>query len=431
MPEELRPGDRGLHVGLAVAPRRVVAVTVRRTIRGARPARILRRDLDGESGADGWPALSEALADLRDVVSEGGRPLVCHVAVLPPLARTKVVRLPAAGREELRRLAAREADRHFLEAPEDPVADAAPLGRWLPPRGATRCVTACSDAETIGALLSAVRSAGGSAGLVAPGAWALAEGAAALRPGLRRGEHRLRIDAPGGGREVRLRDGRLAGVQPVADAGRDEADARRAEVDAGRDEADLDPPALAAFGALTAPEDGPVLLPGEAWTAWRRRGRTRTLVAAAVGLLLLGVAALLHLWGLDREIRSVETARAEHSEAVERAAATRAAALRLRELVAVTDSVRPRGPSWTRVLAEVGDRLPPSAYLEALEAGDGTVRITGRARSPSGLVPRLEDSPVVAAARLESSTRSRDRRGGQTFRIVLTLVGGTGSGDGP
>jgi hypothetical protein len=105
------PGDRGLRVGLAVAPGRVVAVTARRTIRRHRPARILRRELDGEPGADGWPALAEALEDLREVAAgtegRGPPPLLCHVTVLPPLARTKVVRLPAAARRALRRLAAR------------------------------------------------------------------------------------------------------------------------------------------------------------------------------------------------------------------------------------------------------------------------------------------------------------------------------------
>lgn len=423
------PGDRGLHVGLAVAPRRVVAVTIRRTLRGRRPDRVLRRELDGGPGADGWPALTGALAELREAVSEEGRPLVCHVALLSPLARAKVARLPSAGRQELRRLAAREVDRHFLSPPGDPVADAAPLDRWSPTRGALPCVTACADAEAIDALLAAVRSAGGEPGLVAPAAWTLAEGAAALRPDLRRGEHRLRLDAPDGAREVLLRDGRLAGVRPAGSPGG--TDAGPIESAGSPEEGDLDPAALAAFGVLVAPEDGPALLPGEVWSSWRRRGRARTFAAAALGLLLLGAAAWLHLWGLDREIRAVEAARAERAEAVERATATREAALRLRELVTATDSVRPRGPAWTRVLAEVGGRLPGSAYLETLEVGDGSVGLAGRARSPSGLVPRLEDSPVVAAARLKSSTRSRDRRGGQTFRIVLTLAGGSGSGDGP
>lgn len=434
-------GNRRIRVGLALGPRRVVAVTVRRTLRGLRPDRVHRRSLERRPGADGWPELEEALAGLREALSEDGRrPPRLHLALLPPLSRTKVVTMPSAGREALRRLAGREAARHFLDPPAEPVADAAPVARSPLARGARTCVTCCADESVVRTLLAAVGEAGAETGLVAPAAWSLAEGAVALDPGNRRGERRLRLEGPGGRREVVLEDGVLTGVRPGpppgsdtvepqdGDAGGDAPAGDRHGRDGGAALDALDAPALAAFGALVAPEDGPALLPEDGWRAWRRRGRVRAWLVTATAVLLAATGALLHLWGLDREIRAVEERRSALSEPAERTSATREAALRLREVVSTVDSVRPRGPGWVRILSEVADRLPASAHLEALEGTDRGVRIAGSARSPSALVPRLEGSPVVESARLESATRASGRRGGESFRIVLTLARPPGSG---
>ncbi len=413
-----------------------VVVAGRRLGRGLVPREVRRRPLSAGPEGDRWPELRDALSELRTGLGLDGdaRPEI-HVALLPTLALTRVVDLPTADREALRKLARREADRHFLSVPDDPVADAWSLERR---RGEpSPCVLACAGGSTARAVAGAVASAGFRPGLTTAGAWTAAEAATVLDEELRDGRIRLRLGADGDASDLTLEEGRLAAVRPgtrgagaVADGA--EAGERGRTVDEAHPLAGLDAPALAAFGALVAPEEGPSLAPPEPRAAWRRRRRARAGLMAGAAAAVLIAAGWLHLWGLDRELAAVEARRAAVAGAVEEAEAARSAALRLEELLGGIAALPRPGPAWSRVVAEVGRRMPASAHLRVLDAGaeDG-VRLAGTARSPSALVPRLEASPLFRDVTLASVSRSAGGSGdGDAFEITLRLSGGGARGAG-
>ncbi len=417
----------------ALSPGELTVVVGRGGPGATRPGEVRRRPLGAGPGAEGWPELAGALEELRaELALEADRRPELHLALLPPLARARVVELPAADREALRTLAHREADRHFLSVPADRLADAWPMERSR--HGPLPCVLACADAETVRAAVAALEEAGFRPGLAGPSAWTAAEGAVALDGELAGGSVLLRLRDDESDIELALEDGRLAGVRPRAagaDDGRDEPGTTRRTVDDAHPLAGLDAPGIAAFGALVAPEAGPSLLPPEARAGWRRRRRARAGLLAAAAALLLAAAGWTHLWGLDRELAAVEGRRAAVAEEVEETRAARDAALRLADLLeGVAAAPRP-GPAWSRVVAEVGRRLPASSYLRVLDAGgDGDVRLAGNARSPSALVPRLEASPLFADVTLASVTRSSRADGdGDAFEITLRLTTGAADAD--
>lgn len=448
MPEGLTPRlgarARGGEVGLAVGPDRLVAVTVERGLAGPRPDRVYRRSLEAGPGEDGWPELARALSELRAEIDGGEGPARrAHVALLPPLARTKALELPAAGRGELRRLVARELDRHFVRVPDDPVADAVVVGSGGD--GPAPSVAACAERSTVEAVLGAVDAAGFGAGLVAPGVSAAAEGARSLDRGLRSGAAVLELAPDGWRRELRLEDGRLRAVTAgaaVAGADRDDGaddspgapdavgpDARRVVVGEEEDEdggGGLPPEGLAAFGALVQPEDGLQLLPDTARERWTRRLRTRAMGLGAAAVALLVVAGGVHLWGLEREIDAVEAARSALEGPVSRASTTREAADRMSGLLASLERLRPDRPAWASVVAEIARALPASAHLEELSVTDRGLVLSGSARSPSALIGRLEDAPRLEGATLENVSRSGDGDGPDAFRIVVELRGEAG-----
>lgn len=420
-------------LGLAVAPGELVAVSVQRGLTGPSPDRVFRRPLDAAPDEGGWPALASALRELRGRLEAGDEARVrAHLALLPPLGRAKVVRLPAARREALRRLATREADRHFLPAPREPVGDAVPLERKSD--GPVRSLVTCAEKPVVDAVLAALEAADVQAGLATPAAWSVAEGVRALAPGRAEGETTLEIRGDTWRQDLRLEDGDFVSVaaapagvdeEAVAPApgGGDEETRSRAtlRLDGRGDELQgLGPEAVAAFGALVQPEDGPLLLHGDARDRWRRRGRVRAgaLSAAAVGLL--AVAGLVHLRGLDRELEAVARARAAIADPVAEASTARDAAERMGDLLGSLRDLRPDGASWSEVVAELARTLPSSAHLDRLSVTDRGLVLSGSARSPSSLVPRLEDSPLLEGVSLESVSRSGGQ-GPDAFQIVLRL----------
>ena len=412
-------------LGLALSPDGAVAVEASPGLRRLRPVRTLTRELAAGPGPDGWPELARALDALRDDIGRPTGEAELHVALLPPISRTKCLRLPAADREKLRTLLAREAGRHFLGAPETPVADVTDAAARPWNREEEDRVAVCADREAVEAALQAIRDAGFRPGLVVAGAPALVAAATALEPDLRGGDVRLTVEVPPWEEELALEGGRLAAVRPLPrnDDGTRAAGAEGARRlgEPGATPGGLGPRALAAFGALLVPEDGPSLLFGEDRSRWRGRLRRRALTLAAAAAALLAVSAGLHLWGVERELEAVAEERRAIADRVRRTADARDALLEIRRLVASVRRAAARGPRWTEVLASVAGALPPSAYLESVRAEEGKIRLSGVARSPSSLVPRLQGLPLLEEVSAPSAGRARgDAR---SFEVGVTLAG--------
>lgn len=435
-------------IGIAVSRGRLVAVTARRTLRGLRPAAVHACDLEagpdsaGDGGAERkrrsepaepFPGLSAALAQLASRLEEGAR---LEVALLPPLARTKVIPLPPARRPDLRRLLARDASRHFLAASrEQVVVDAAPPGRGSPRGRDGRSATvpaAVAETRAVEAILAAARSAGFDVGEVAPAETAALAGARTLHPELTRGRVRLTLRDPAWPVDLVCRDGSLLAVEPretrLAPGGPAGGEGpggpggdgeRRVDPADVPSLADLEPAALAAFGALVRARGGLSLLPDGERRARRRAGRSVALRLASAAALLLVAAAGLELWGVRREVAAVQSRRDALAPQVEEAMAERDAA---RELSSILEAVRTATsdrPDRTGTVAALARALPRSAYLRSLELGRAGGRLTGTARSASALVPALENAGGIHDVALTSTRRAATGSDGQAFEITF------------
>lgn len=411
----------GAKLGLALSPRRAVAVEGGRGLRRRRPRRIRSRDLAAGPGEDGWPELVRALGELCEDLGREEGEVELHLALLPPLGRAKCLRLPPVGRGKLGTLVRQEAGRHFLGVPEQPVTDVAPVsGRR--PGAPSRCLAVCADRAHVETVLAAVREAGFRPGLVVAGAPAVAEAATTLEPGLRRGDVRLRVEAAEWAEEVELAGGRIRSVRPLPPAGDGpaaSAEGTRRLGEAADTPGGLGPRALAALGALLVPEDGPSLLVGEDRGRWRSRLRRRAGALATAAAALLAAAAGLHLWGVERDLHAVARERAALADRVRQTAAARDAALELRELVAALHRLQPQGPAWSEVFASLATALPRSAYLEAFRTREEGIRLSGVARSPPALVPRLEEAPFLKGVTPPTAGRSTGE--GQTFELGFSV----------
>jgi len=441
-------------IGIAVSPGRLVAVTARRTLRGLRPAAVHVCDLPAgpEPAADAGetahrpppqagplPGLAAALAELASRLEEGAR---LEIALLPPLARTKVIPLPPARRPDLRRLLARDASRHFLAAAREPVVvDAVPPGRRAargrdgepPPVPA-----AVAGTRVVEAVLAAARDAGFEVGRVAPAEAVALAGARTLCPELTEGRVRLSLRDPAWPVDLVCRDGSLLAVEPrepgrargtpgggegpAGPGGEGERRVDPADVPAL---ADLEPAALAAFGALVGARDGLSLLPDRERRERRRAGRSLSLRLASAAALLLVAAAGLELWGVRREIAAVQRRQQALAPQVEKAMAERDAARNLASILTAVRTVTSGRPDRTGTVAALARALPRSAYLRSLELGRTGGRLTGSARSASALVPALEDAPGIHDVALTSTRRGATASDGQAFEITFH----TGSGE--
>lgn len=420
-PRHLFPGLGRARAGVAVGPSDVTAVLPRRGLGLTRPGRVLRRSLPRGPGDDGegWPELTAAFRDLRTRLESDAESPRLDVSLRPPLARVRAVRLPPARRSELRRLLRREISRHFLEVPPDPTIDAAPSARGTE----APCVALCAPAGTVAAVAGSAEDAGWTVGLMTGSDWAAAEAVARLERSARRGGTTVALEGPDRRALVEMDGGRFAGVRPGSRPVEEESDpppSFRAGPDGGGPSG-LSSGALAALGAMVAPDEGPTVAPPETRAAERRRRRVRAAVLGGTAVALGGLAATVHLWGLDRETDALRSVRSESADRVSRLTAAREAADVLGDVVGSLADVAGRRSEWAALVADLGDRLPSSARLESVSTTDEGLAVTGRARSPSALVPALEASPRVREAAIAGVTRTEepDTDG---FRLELTLA---------
>src|SRR5690606_8536928 len=155
-PTPVRRDRRRVRLGVALESEALTAVVVRRTLTGARPARIYNRSIEPPGQGSAWPALTDALGELREFV--GGREATLHVALLRPLSHVKTLHLPPLRSRQLQMLLEQNAARFF------PVRAGAAYNAHLrarrEQRAHSRAFAAVAEAALVEAVVAAAEQAG-------------------------------------------------------------------------------------------------------------------------------------------------------------------------------------------------------------------------------------------------------------------------------
>ena len=165
--------------------------------------------------------------------------------------------------------------------------------------------------------------------------------------------------------------------------------------------------------------DGPFVL-RYALARERRAGLGWGLAAAS--LVLSVAAAVAHLHNRDEELARLESAlaavrqdAAEAPELAERIEQVRVANFTVHDR-------RTARPPLVEVLEDLSIRLPDDTYLQRFEVTHAEVRLFGVSAAASNLIRLLEESPLLADVRFESSVTRDVATGKERFSITARLV---------
>ena len=429
------PLRRTPHVGIALAPDRLVAV-----LPGCALAAPWTRPLTPAGDpAVTWNDLAAALGALRAASALTPLAGTLHVALLPPLGQLRRVERPGLSLAEARQVLRREPSRHF------PLpADVAPIELEMEGEG-WRDVSPFTVFAAPRALVEEIHAAARASGwrvaeiIPAEAAWAAA--ASALLPRANGAgcamvvcaDDRVEVLRVQGDRVVTIR--RLAasiadlGSRVRALAGRgDGADAARPSVAvigdspvadqmravlASPDVLDLSrtgdgaiyrsPAMLAARFAPRAA--GPALLAEADRLALHRQAARATKLRFAAAAVMLLAAGALQLWGDARERARIATERARLRTPVAEAIATRDSLTEAAGHLAVLHSAVASAPRWSALIASLSAALPDDAYLISLRAGNDTLRLEGSAARASAVFDALARVRGVRMVRPEGPIR--------------------------
>lgn len=368
------------------------------------------RSLAPWAGAGPWTELCAALRELRAELAGRGTPPAA-LALLPPLAEARVLRLPPLRPQELRRLLTRDASRYFPVGRGEHVADGEPLGRSGSPRP---LLAAAAPAPLLEVVLAAFTEAGWKIESVVPAvaAWASAVGPA---------EGFLAIRSTGVVHILRFEQRRLAEVRRLPlSAGPAELGAllgiERAPVVHGEDDA-------ARLAAAHAPRAlGPELLPERVHAARAAAGRRRLWRAVAAAAALALASAGIELWGLRRELAALTAERARIAPAVATAMADREALGTLAERVQSLRSLAASAPRWSEVLADLAEALPDDASLLSFRGRGDSLGIEGVALHAAEVFTLLQSAPGIVGVRADAPIRQETAAGRPTVERFAVLA---------
>lgn len=346
-----------------------------------------------------WPELTEALRRLfADAAADNGRvsPRL-RVALLPPLAEVRTVDLPPVSDDDARRLLARAAPRHFVDARE-------PIAVGLVPAASSRHagirparIAAAVSLRLLRAVYAAARDAGAEVEVVLPAqaAWCRSSSAPeALQVAYADWQELVVASA---GAPVSVRRFRAVG---------DEAQLLEA---VGRLPATvIADPARSAAGALLtdgrlegAKRAHPVwplafALPTERPHAPSRLTTRQTGVLLAAAVLAVGAIALQE-FDVQRELDAVRAARARLAPALAARGAGRFdGGLALDTLVP---------SSWSNAIARAAEALPDEAFLSRIRAHGDTLVLSGAAARASFVYDALKAVPSFASVTASTPVR--------------------------
>ena len=158
------------------------------------------------------------------------------------------------------------------------------------------------------------------------------------------------------------------------------------------------------------------LLPAERRTSSSRWIYAPTVIVGSLLLLLL-IGFLLRGTIQDGAyVQALQAEQARLAETVEKARASSASIADARRRIERLRSLARRTETDMRVLAELSELIPDTAWLRELTLNDEGIQFTGEAESAAPLLGRLNDSRYLAEAAFSTSLREID--GGQRFQIA-------------
>jgi hypothetical protein len=429
---------------------------------GPRRAGVREWDLEPFGTEEFWISLGRSLAELRS--DAGGSSPGLQVALLPPLATIRAVRVPPLRARDLRAMVRTNASRLLPSGGASMVTDIGVRG-W-PTRRSGRALVHFAATETVERIVQVATNAGfrvkavtaGTAalprGLPHLGGWTArggslvvvtaAHGWEVLLVRRRRITHVRSSGSPHSGQEAspygiepwlaRVLDdpgfGPLGRVRTSALVSSRRSDVPDAEEFAARMEAQLpgrvlqleqSPVQLAARGCRASSLRGPSLLPAQlqrdvARTGWRRRASV-----AAACLVCFSALGLAGASAVDRLVKEIAEERANLGPSVQDAVQVASALQAARERLEVLHGSTSGGVRWTGTLDAIAEALPPSAFLAGIRQDGSDLVVDGVGASVEAVVRSLGGPSLFRSAELEGPVR-RVEGGGSLYRFSVRLV---------
>ncbi len=362
-------------------------------------------------------------------------------ALLPPLVNVRTVNLPRLRNEEATAVLERHAARYFAGVRGPQVVALRPVDRL---RGAPDRILAAAAPESWLAEARRILDDAGfrpSPPVPATDAWVtaarvdgdLVDGAVAVADG-----SQVILVAVRGGAAVDVallpvsaashlaeRAAALAGGGPVLVSGEGESrafleEALDGQLAGGLDIrlAPVDPRATAARHATdTSPSLS--LVPAAERAARRRREHRLASGLLAGALVLLVIAGLLELWGVNRELAAVRAERRSIASEVATAMGERESLDRSSATIAALDSLGRTTPAWAGFVTDLARYLPADAHLAALRGEPDSVAVEGVAADAAGVFIALRRVPGVREVRARSPIRREQQPGGAIERFSV------------
>jgi general secretion pathway protein L len=155
----------------------------------------------------------------------------------------------------------------------------------------------------------------------------------------------------------------------------------------------------------------------------KRTGVRWVLVVANVALLV--AAVVVHLQNRDAELGQLQDAVAKVRRDAAEAGELSERADQLRGAASTLVDRRTARPQLVEVLEDLSRRLPDDTYLQRFEVHQSEVRLFGVSAAATNLIRLLEESPLLADVRFESSVTRDAATGKERFNIVARLVSAT------
>lgn len=422
-------------VGIAIAQDGLTAIVqeggVLRTVRVAAALE--------PAAADFEAVLSVALRDLRARVdgadaSSPSRP--ARIALLPPLAETRLLHLPPVRAAEAAAVVRRDAARYFLGVAAPAVTAVA--GR--PQAPGSPVLAAAAPARTLDAVAAAAAAAGWRAAGVVP-AQAAWFAAAAAGPGIRAvvalQDGTVHVLVLADGAPVALRRlpaddaagiiaaaGAEAGAVTVCAPADRRADLARRFAAAGWavEAVTRDAGETAAAHAAAAPARLVTATEQHRRSALERR-RAGWLAAAAV--LLLIASAGVEIWGAQRQLDAARDRRAAIRAQVGPLLGVRDSLDRLNEHSRSIERVADTAPRWTAALFELTMLLPPETHLTRVHTTGDTLVMEAEGSRAGAILQAIRSAGTLRDARMLGAVERQLEDGATTverFRLGARLA---------